>query len=49
MIAVPHRAGADINLGGTESPPFNSAFPHVEEDDYSMIDIPAEDSDYEEG
>jgi hypothetical protein len=24
-------------------------FPHAQEDDYSMIDIPAENSDYEEG
>jgi hypothetical protein len=37
------------NLGGAESPPLKPAFPHVEEDDYSMIDIPAEDSDDEEG
>ncbi|KAH8145181.1 uncharacterized protein LAJ45_10845 [Morchella importuna] len=41
--------GAGANLGGAESPLLNPAFPHVEEDDYSMIDIPAEDSDYEEG
>ncbi|KAH8146315.1 uncharacterized protein LAJ45_09758 [Morchella importuna] len=49
ILAVLHRAGAGANLGGAESPPLNPAFPHVEEDDYSMIDIPAEDSDYEEG
>ncbi|RPB07085.1 hypothetical protein P167DRAFT_550068 [Morchella conica CCBAS932] len=49
ILAVLHRAGADANLGAEQFPLLNPAFPHVEEDDYSMIDIPAEDSDYEEG
>ncbi|KAH8148287.1 uncharacterized protein LAJ45_07740 [Morchella importuna] len=49
ILAVLHRAGAGANLGGAESPPLNRALPHIEEDDYTMIDIPAEDSDYEEG
>ncbi|KAH0604234.1 uncharacterized protein H6S33_006611 [Morchella sextelata] len=40
---------SDDDDDGGESPPFNSALTHVEENDYSMIDIPAEDSDYEEG
>ncbi|KAH0610146.1 uncharacterized protein H6S33_012692 [Morchella sextelata] len=30
-------------------PPLNRTFPHIEEDDYSTIDLPAEDSDYKEG
>jgi hypothetical protein len=46
---VLYRAGAGANLVSAESPPLNLAFPHIEEDDYSMIDIPAEDSDYKEG
>jgi hypothetical protein len=37
---VLHRAGADADLGGAESSPSNPAFPHVEEDDYGMIDVP---------
>jgi hypothetical protein len=49
ILAVLHRAGAGSTLGGAESPLLNSAFPHIEEDYYSMIDIPAENSDYEEG
>jgi hypothetical protein len=48
ILTVLHRVGTGANLGGTESPPLNPAFPHVEEDDYSMIDIPAKDSDYAE-
>jgi hypothetical protein len=48
-LAVLHRVGAGANLGGAESLPLNRAFPHIEEDDYSMIDLPVEDSDYEEG
>jgi hypothetical protein len=46
---VLHRAGMGANLSGPESPLLNSTFPQIGEDDYSMIDIPAEDSDYKEG
>jgi hypothetical protein len=49
ILAVLYKAGMGANLSGTESPPLNSAFPHIEEADYSMIDIPAKDSDYKEG
>jgi hypothetical protein len=49
ILTVLHRVGVGTNIGGLESPLLNPAFPYVEEDDYSMIDIPAEDSDYEEG
>jgi hypothetical protein len=48
-LAVLHRADAGANLDGTESPPLHPAFPHVEKDDYSMIDIPADDSDFKKG
>lgn len=46
---VLHRAGADANLGSAESPPLNRAFPHIEKYNSSMINIPAEDSDYQQG
>ncbi|KAI5846450.1 hypothetical protein DFP73DRAFT_593514 [Morchella snyderi] len=49
ILAVLHRAGAGANLGGVESPPPNRVFPHIKEDDSTIIDVPAEDSDYEEG
>jgi hypothetical protein len=49
ILAVLYKVGVGANLGDMESPPLNPAFPHVEEDDYSIIDIPAENSDYEEG
>ncbi|KAI5843138.1 hypothetical protein DFP73DRAFT_527795, partial [Morchella snyderi] len=49
ILAILHRAGAGANLGGAETPPLSRAFPHIEEEDYTMMDIPAEDSDYEEG
>jgi hypothetical protein len=45
ILAVLHRAGAGANLGGAESPLLKTASPHIEEDDYGMIHIPAEDSD----
>jgi hypothetical protein len=41
ILAGLHRVGTGANLGGAESPPLNPAFRHVEEDNYSMIDIPA--------
>ncbi|KAH0607332.1 uncharacterized protein H6S33_003320, partial [Morchella sextelata] len=51
--AVPPVRPVEVQITDSEeleeSPPLNPAFPHVEEDDYSVIDIPAEDSDYEEG
>jgi hypothetical protein len=40
ILVVLHRVGAGANLSGAEVPLLNPAFPHVEEDDYSMIDIP---------
>jgi hypothetical protein len=49
ILVVLHRADVGANLGSVESPPLNPPFAHVEEDDYRMIDIPAENSDYEEG
>ncbi|KAI5839090.1 hypothetical protein DFP73DRAFT_530371 [Morchella snyderi] len=49
ILTILHGAGAGANLGGAESPPPNQAFPHIEEDEYTMIDVTAEDSDYEEG
>jgi hypothetical protein len=49
ILKVLHRAAVDANLGSAESPPLNRTFPQIEEDDYSIIDLPAEDSDYEEG
>ncbi|KAI5836694.1 hypothetical protein DFP73DRAFT_532538 [Morchella snyderi] len=49
VLAVLHRAGAGANVGGAETPPLSRAFPHIEEDDYTMVDIPAENSDYDEG
>jgi hypothetical protein len=49
ILAVLYRAGVDANRSGAEPPLLNPAFSHIEEDDYSMIDIPAEDSDYEDG
>jgi hypothetical protein len=49
ILAVLHGACTGANMDGVESLQLNPTFPHVEEDDYSMIDILAEDSNYEEG
>lgn len=48
-LVVLHRAAIGDRLLGAECPLFNLAFPHIGKADYSIINIAAKNSDYEEG
>lgn len=47
VLAILHREQAGFGESGNESPPSHQRFPHIEETDYSILDIPAEDPSFD--
>ena len=46
ILAILHRAGMD-GIDGLETPPARRSFPHIQEEDYTLVDLPAEDTEFD--